>query len=125
MLGAIEVSRERNAFIANVLKCRPPRNRDPLPEEVARCEPYLLRQVELVQPRVIVALGRFAAQSLLRTDAPIARLRGRIHPFRIAGRDIPLVVTYHPAYLLRSLPDKARSWADLLLARRALADAAD
>jgi uracil-DNA glycosylase family 4 len=125
MLASIDVSRERDAFIANVLKCRPPRNRDPLPEEVARCEPYLLRQIELVQPRVIVALGRFAAQSLLRSDAPIARLRGRVHAVRVAQREIPLVVTYHPAYLLRNLPDKSRSWADLLLARRALADGAD
>jgi DNA polymerase len=124
MLASIDVSREREAYIANVLKCRPPRNRDPSPQEVARCEPYLLRQLELVQPRVIVALGRFAAQSLLRTDAPIARLRGQVHSIRVGERDIPLVVTYHPAYLLRNLPDKSRSWADLLLARRALADAA-
>ena len=118
MLAAIGVRREHDAFIANVLKCRPPRNRDPLPEEVARCEPFLIRQVELLQPRLIVVLGRFAAQSLLRTDASIASLRGRVHRYRAGGRELPLVVTYHPAYLLRSLPDKSRAWADLRLARR-------
>lgn len=118
MLAAIGVARDRDAFIANVLKCRPPRNRDPLPEEVARCEPFLQRQIELLQPRVIVALGRFAAQSLLRTDDAIARLRGRVHRLQVGERDIPLVVTYHPAYLLRNLPDKSRAWADLRLARR-------
>lgn len=118
MLAAIGVHRERDAFIANVLKCRPPRNRDPAPEEVSRCEPFLVRQIELLQPRLIVVLGRFAAQSLLRTDASIASLRGRVHRYRAAGRELPLVVTYHPAYLLRSLPDKSKAWADLRLARR-------
>ncbi|MFM1991844.1 MAG: hypothetical protein RJA99_4801 [Pseudomonadota bacterium] len=118
MLAAIAVDRPSQAFIANVLKCRPPRNRDPLPEEVARCEPYLLRQVTLLRPRLIVVLGRFAAQSLLRTEASIASLRGRVHRYRAGGRDVPLIVTYHPAYLLRNLPDKAKSWADLRLARR-------
>ena len=100
------------------MKCRPPANRDPVPDEVARCEPYLLRQVELLQPRLIVVLGRFAAQSLLRTDATVASLRGRVHAYRAGGRDVPMVVTYHPAYLLRNLPDKAKAWADLRLARR-------
>jgi uracil-DNA glycosylase len=118
MLAAIGIERPRDAFITNVLKCRPPRNRDPLPLEVARCEPYLLRQVELVAPRVIVVLGRFAAQSLLDTDATIASLRGRVHRYVAGGRSIPLVVTYHPAYLLRTLPDKAKAWSDLRLARR-------
>jgi len=118
MLAAIGLKRDRDVFIANVLKCRPPRNRDPLPEEVSQCEPFLLRQMELVQPRVVVALGRFAARSLLRTDEPIARLRGRTHRLRVGERDIPLVVTYHPAYLLRNLPDKSRAWSDLRLARR-------
>jgi DNA polymerase len=125
MLAAIGVDRPTDAFIANVLKCRPPGNRNPLPEEVARCEPFLARQVALLQPRLVVALGRFAAQSLLRTDASIASLRGRIHRVRIGERELPLVVTYHPAYLLRTLPDKAKAWADLRLARRtfdALAD---
>jgi len=125
MLAAIGVRREHDAFIANVLKCRPPRNRDPSPEEVTRCEPYLLRQVELLQPRLIVVLGRFAAQTLLRTDASIASLRGRVHRYRVADRELPLVVTYHPAYLLRSLPDKSKAWADLRLARRLFDEAAD
>jgi uracil-DNA glycosylase family 4 len=118
MLASIGVDRARDAFIANVLKCRPPRNRDPQPAEVAACEPYLLRQIELLEPRIIVVLGRFAAQSLLRTDATIASLRGRPHAYRVGDREIPMVVTYHPAYLLRNLPDKARAWADLRLARR-------
>jgi uracil-DNA glycosylase family 4 len=118
MLAAIGVRRERDAFIANVLKCRPPRNRDPAPEEVSRCEPFLVRQIELLQPRLIVVLGRFAAQSLLRSDASIATLRGRVHRYSAAGRELPVVVTYHPAYLLRSLPDKSKAWADLRLARR-------
>lgn len=118
MLRAIGVDRPGEAFIANVMKCRPPGNRDPVPDEIARCEPYLLRQVELLQPRLIVVLGRFAAQSLLRTDATVASLRGRVHAYRAGGRDVPMVVTYHPAYLLRNLPDKAKVWADLRLARR-------
>lgn len=118
MLAAIGVDRPGDAFITNVLKCRPPRNRDPLPMEVVRCEPYLLRQIELVAPRLILVLGRFAAQSLLGTDATIASLRGRVHRYRTGGREIPLVVTYHPAYLLRTLPDKSKAWSDLRLARR-------
>ena len=118
MLLAIGVDRPSEAFIANVMKCRPPANRDPVPEEVARCEPYLLRQVELLRPRLIVVLGRFAAQSLLRTDATVGSLRGRVHAYRAGGREVPMVVTYHPAYLLRNLPDKAKAWADLRLARR-------
>ena len=114
-----EADAARQVFIANTLKCRPPRNRNPEPEELARCQPFLLRQVELVQPRVILAMGRFAVQSLLDSDEPIGRLRGRVHTWR--GR--PLVVTYHPAYLLRNPPDKAKAWADLCLAAQA-ADAA-
>lgn len=119
MLGAIGLDRRADVFIANVLKCRPPRNRDPLPEEVAACEPFLLRQLELVAPDVVLVLGRFAAQSVLGTDASIASLRGRVHRKEVGGRSIPLVVTYHPAYLLRTPADKSKSWADLLLARRA------
>ncbi len=117
MLGAIGLTRERDVFIANVLKCRPPSNRNPLPEEVAHCEPYLARQVELLSPRVIVVMGRFAAQSVLGTEASIASLRGRLHAYQSGGRGIPVVVTYHPAYLLRNLADKAKAWADLCLAR--------
>jgi len=114
MLRSLALSRESNVYIANVIKCRPPGNRNAEPDEVARCEPYLQRQVELVKPKVIVALGRFAAQSLLKSDGSIASLRGRVHEYR----GVPVVVTYHPAYLLRSLPDKAKAWADLCLARK-------
>jgi DNA polymerase len=113
MLRALTLTRETNVYIANVIKCRPPGNRNPEPDEVARCEPYLQRQVSLVKPKLIVALGRFAAQSLLKTDASISSLRGRVHEYE----GVPVVVTYHPAYLLRSLPDKAKAWADLCLAR--------
>jgi DNA polymerase len=120
MLASIGLGRAADVFIANVLKCRPPRNRDPQPEEVECCEPYLKRQVELVAPRIIVVMGRFAAQSLLHTESSIAALRGRVHRYPAGGRDIPVVVTYHPAYLLRNLPDKAKAWADLCLARRTL-----
>ena len=122
MLSAIGLSRPDDVFIANVLKCRPPRNRDPLPEEVARCEPYLRRQIELVGPKIILVMGRFAAQSLLGTEASIASLRGRVHHAAASGSQVPVVVTYHPAYLLRNLPDKAKAWSDLLFARRVLAE---
>lgn len=117
MLASIKLSREEDVFIANVLKCRPPGNRNPAPEEVRQCEPYLLRQIALIQPRMIVVLGRFAAQSLLNTDASIASLRGKAHKVKFGETVIPVVVTYHPAYLLRNLPDKAKAWADLCLAR--------
>ncbi len=113
----------QSVYIANVLKCRPPGNRNPEPSEVAQCEPFLLRQIELVNPKLIVVMGRFAAQSLLRTDASIASLRGRVHRVGVAGREIPVVVTYHPAYLLRNLADKAKVWADLCLAREVAARA--
>ncbi len=109
----------RQVFIANVLKCRPPSNRNPSPEEVAQCAPFLQRQVALVQPRLILAMGRFAVQALLATDTPIGRLRGQVH--RYLG--VPTIVTYHPAYLLRNLADKARAWEDLCLAREVAAGA--
>jgi len=129
MLAAVGLTRagetERSVYIANVLKCRPPGNRNPEPAEVELCEPFLLRQVELVRPRVVVVMGRFAAQSLLRTDATIASLRGRVHTIDVGGRRVPIVVTYHPAYLLRNLADKAKSWADLCLARDICDRAAD
>ena len=99
-------------YIANTLKCRPPHNRNPQPEELAHCLPFLERQVQLVQPRVILAMGRFAVQALLGTSEPVGRLRGKVH----AWRGHPLVVTYHPAYLLRQPAEKARAWADLCLA---------
>ncbi|MCF1440317.1 uracil-DNA glycosylase [Ralstonia nicotianae] len=114
MLRAIGLSRETDVFIANVLKCRPPGNRDPEPDEVAMCDPYLKRQIALIKPRVIVVLGRFAAQSLLQTQTPVGKLRGKVH--EVDG--VPVVVTYHPAYLLRTLTDKARAWEDLCLARK-------
>lgn len=120
MLMAVGLERSTNVFIANVLKCKPPANRDPTPEEVESCSPYLWRQIELVQPRLIVALGRFAAQTILHTDSSIGSLRGRLHKITVADVAIPVVVTYHPAYLLRSLEEKAKSWADLCLARRTL-----
>jgi DNA polymerase len=104
-------------YITNTLKCRPPRNRNPEREEMARCEPYLVRQIELLQPRLILAMGRFAVQSLLRTEDPIGRLRGRVHRYQ----GVPVVVTYHPAYLLRNLPDKAKAWEDLCLALQTMA----
>ncbi len=113
MLAAIGLARDRNVFIANVLKSRPPGNRDPLPNEVVTCLPYLERQIELIQPKLIVALGRFAAQNLLATDTPIGKLRGAVHRYR----GVPLIVTYHPAYLLRNSLDKAKVWEDLVLAR--------
>lgn len=116
MLRAVGLDRRENVYIANVLKCRPPGNRNPEPEEIAQCEPFLRRQVELVQPKIILAMGRFAVQSLLQTTEPIGRLRGRVHRYN----DVPLVVTYHPAYLLRNLPDKAKAWADLVLAQSVL-----
>lgn len=121
MLRAIGLSRsptpdgqpERQVFIANVLKCRPPVNRNPLPQEVAQCLPYLQRQIALVQPRLILAMGRFAVQALLDTELAIGRLRGQRHAYQ----GVPVVVTYHPAYLLRNPADKARAWEDLCFAR--------
>jgi uracil-DNA glycosylase family 4 len=117
MLRALGLTREaaepaRQVFIANTLKCRPPGNRNPEPDEMVKCEPFLKRQLALVQPRVILAMGRFAVQALLRSSEPIGRLRGRVHTYE----GVPLVVTYHPAYLLRNLPDKAKAWDDLCLA---------
>jgi DNA polymerase len=117
MLAAIGLNRAKNVYICNVLKCRPPGNRNPEPDEVAKCRPHLQKQIELIRPKLIVAMGRFAAQTLLGTEATIASLRGRLH--RYAG--VPLVVTYHPAYLLRNLPDKAKAWQDLVFARNTIA----
>ncbi|MBI3371421.1 MAG: uracil-DNA glycosylase [Betaproteobacteria bacterium] len=116
MLAAIRLKRGENVYIANVLKCRPPANRNPEPDEVARCSPHLVRQIELIRPKLIVAMGRFAAQALLNSNASIASMRGRVHRYQ----GVPTIVTYHPAYLLRSLPDKSKAWADLLFAVRTL-----
>lgn len=119
MLSAVSMSRERDVFITNVIKCRPPGNRNPKPEEIAACSPYLMRQIALLKPERILVLGRFAAQTLLGTDATIGSLRGRIHHLKTdEGRQIPVVVSYHPAYLLRSPGEKARAWQDLKLAAR-------
>ena len=117
MLRAIHLTRgeappERQVYIANSVKCRPPGNRNPEPDELAQCEPFLIRQVALVRPRIILAMGRFAVQSLLRSSEPIGKLRGTVHRYQ----GVPLIVTYHPAYLLRNLEDKAKAWDDLCLA---------
>jgi len=112
MLAAIKLKRGENVYIGNVIKCRPPGNRNPEPAEALACEPYLHRQIELIKPKLIIALGKVAAVNLLAREASIASLRGRLHQYR----GIPLVVTYHPAYLLRSLGDKAKAWADLCFA---------
>ena len=113
MLRAVGQGRD-SVFIANILKCRPPNNRDPKPEESTQCRGYLAQQIELVRPKIIMAVGRIAAQLLLDTDTPVGRLRGTVH--RLG--DIPLVVTYHPAYLLRSPSQKRKSWDDLCMARQ-------
>jgi DNA polymerase len=123
MLAAIDLKRGENVYIANVVKCRPPGNRNPEPDEAQKCEPFLQRQIELIRPKLIVALGRVAAQNLLARDASIASLRGRVLDYQ----GTPLVVTYHPAYLLRSLTEKSKAWEDLCFAvetmRRLQADA--
>jgi DNA polymerase len=114
MLRAVGLSREE-VYIANILKCRPPGNRDPAAGESAECLPYLERQIALLEPKIMLAVGRISAQNLLKTDAPLARLRGQVHRFGIA--QVPLVVTYHPAYLLRTPTDKRKAWQDLKFAR--------
>jgi DNA polymerase len=111
MLRAIGLARDE-VYIANILKCRPPGNRDPKPDEVASCKDYLKRQQALIRPKIILAVGRIAAQTLLETDEPLSKLRGKIHTFN----DTPVVVVYHPAYLLRSLADKKKAWLDLQFA---------
>jgi uracil-DNA glycosylase family 4 len=118
MLPAIGLKRGANVYIANAVKCRPPGNRNPEPGEALACEPYLHRQIELIQPKLIIALGKIAAQNLLATDASIGSLRGRLHRYR----GIPLIITYHPAYLLRSLSEKAKAWEDLCFAVRVMQD---
>jgi DNA polymerase len=117
MLASIGLKRGANVYIANVLKCRPPGNRNPESREVAQCSPHLQRQIELIRPKLILAMGRFAAQALLETDATIGSLRGKLHRYR----GVPLIVSYHPAYLLRTLSEKAKAWEDLCFARRTIA----
>jgi uracil-DNA glycosylase len=116
MLAALGLRRGESVYIANVLKCRPPGNRTPEPLEAEACRPYLDRQIELIRPAIIVALGKSAATTLLNAEATIASLRGRVHRYH----GVALIVTYHPAYLLRNLPDKAKAWEDLCLARATL-----
>jgi uracil-DNA glycosylase len=131
MLAAMKVSKEEagkpkglkrteNVYIANVLKCRPPANRNPSPEEVAMCEPYLVRQIELLKPKLILAMGRFAITTLTGSNEPVGKLRGRVHTAADPRITAPIIVTYHPAYLLRNLPDKAKAWADLVLAMQTM-----
>ncbi len=117
MLTAVGLDRHK-AYIANIAKCRPPQNRDPAPEEIEKCLPYLQRQVELIQPKLILVVGRIAAQTLLKTDTPVGKLRGQIHTY--PDTDIPMIVTYHPAYLLRRPSEKRKSWDDLKLALTAI-----
>jgi DNA polymerase len=117
MLGALGLKRE-TVYIANILKCRPPGNRDPRPEEVVACSSYLARQIELIGPKIVLAVGRIAAQNLLEVTTPIGKLRGQVHT--LGPQRIPLVVTYHPAYLLRTPSEKRKAWQDLLFARRVL-----
>lgn len=113
MLRAIGLDRE-NIFITNILKCRPPNNRDPHADEIKSCRNYLQRQLQLIQPKIILAVGRIAAQTLLDTDASLAKLRGKVHHFN----NTPMIVVYHPAYLLRSLSEKRKAWQDLQLAKQ-------
>lgn len=121
MLKAIGLQRKQ-VYITNILKCRPPNNRDPKREEAAACNPYLQRQISLIQPRVILAVGRVAAQNLLQSDLPIGKLRGRVHRLE---NGVPVVVTYHPAYLLRTPLEKRKAWADLCLARKLMQEQGD
>ncbi|GGY21956.1 uracil-DNA glycosylase [Paludibacterium paludis] len=116
MLATIGLDRDKDIYVANVIKCRPPGNRNPSADEIAACEPFLTAQIHHLKPALILALGRFAAHTLLQTDASIQSLRGKVHDYR----GTPLIVSYHPAYLLRNLPDKARAWSDLVLVRKEL-----
>lgn len=118
MLAAISLKRGANVYIANIVKCRPPGNRNPQPEEAEACSAYLRRQIALIQPKLIIALGKVAAVNLMGRDASIASLRGQVHAYS----GIPLIVTYHPAYLLRTLNDKAKAWEDLCFAVKTMAD---
>ena len=117
MLGAIGLSRQQ-VYITNILKCRPPGNRDPKPEEVVQCTAYLARQVEMIQPRLILAVGRVAAQNLLQRNTPIGKMRGQRYTY--GQLEVPVIVTYHPAYLLRSPREKRKAWADLVLVKELL-----
>jgi len=119
MLKAIKLERQ-DVYIANILKCRPPNNRDPKAEEARLCSQYLKRQIELIQPKLILAVGRIAAQRLLQTDSSLSKLRGQLHQYALTNT--PIIVTYHPAYLLRTPSDKGKAWQDLLFVQRTLGD---
>jgi uracil-DNA glycosylase len=123
MLAAMKIgkegqslSRKEGVYIANVIKCRPPDNRNPSAQEIATCEPYLARQISLLRPKIILAMGKFAIASVTGSNEPVGKLRGRVHKLNHPSYAAPVIVTYHPAYMLRNLPDKAKAWADLLLA---------
>lgn len=118
MLQAVGASRQKNVYIANVLKCRPPANRNPEAEEIRQCSPYLIQQIAANQPKILLLVGRFAIQTLLNTDKPVGELRGKLHHVTVDGLNIPAVVTYHPAYLLRRPGEKAKAWDDLLLLKQ-------
>ncbi|MFN4329949.1 MAG: uracil-DNA glycosylase family protein [Limnobacter sp.] len=120
MLHAVGHNRSQNVYIGNVLKCRPPGNRNPEPEEISACLPFLHQQIQLASPQVLLLVGRFAIQSLLQTDAAVGQLRGKIHEARVGALSIPAVVTYHPAYLLRRPEEKQKAWDDLLLLKSVL-----
>ncbi len=124
MLDAAGIDPDAEVFIANVLKCRPPGNRNPERDEVAACEPFLHEQIRLVKPDCILLLGRFAAQSVLQSDLQIGRLRNKLHHITLDDRQVPVVVTYHPAYLLRNQQDKLKAWEDLCLALATVTEAA-
>jgi DNA polymerase len=134
MLAAMDLTRHHKVYVANVIKCRPPMNRNPDPVEIAACSPYLLRQIQLLRPRMVLAMGRFAAQTLLIEGGvmpreairqmPLGKLRGAVHRAQLGGQELPVVVTYHPAYLLRSPAEKAKAWADLCLAMDTMDDLA-
>jgi uracil-DNA glycosylase len=120
MLAAIDLARGDNVYIANAVKCRPPNNRTPEADEIAACRPWLQRQVALLQPKLIVLLGRAAVQAVLGEERSLAGSRGKLFEYRAGDITVPVVVTYHPAYLLRNLPDKAKAWEDLCFARRTM-----
>jgi uracil-DNA glycosylase family 4 len=121
MLASIQHSRSSNVYIANVLKCRPPNNRNPEPQEVEQCWPFLKQQIEINQPKVLFLVGRFAINAILQTDLPISQLRGQVHSVQVGNTQLPAIVSYHPAYLLRRPEEKAKAWEDLLLVKKALA----
>ena len=120
MLAAIDLKRGENVYIANAVKCRPPGNRTPEADEMAACWPWLKRQIALIKPKLIVLLGRAAMHAVLHDDHALGPSRGKRFEYRDGELVVPVIVTYHPAYLLRNLPDKAKAWEDLCFARRTM-----